>query len=84
MCNGILSGLVSVTGSCGNINNGYAIIIGFFGGVFYTFAAKLVAYLKIDDPLDAFSVHGVCGIWGVINVGLFDKTYGLFYGNGFH
>lgn len=36
--------------------------------------------LKIDDPLDASPVHGFCGAWGVLAVGLFDKTDGVFYG----
>jgi len=84
MCNGILAGLVSVTGSCGNINNVSAIVIGLLGGVLYNYSAKLVEYVEVDDPLDAFSVHGVCGIWGVINVGIFDKKYGLIHGNGFN
>ena len=54
MCNGILAGLVSVTGSCGNINNVSAIVIGLLGGVLYNYSAKLVKYVEVDDPLDAF------------------------------
>ena len=39
--------------------------------------------LKIDDPLDAFAVHGICGIWGTLAVGLLDYERGLFFGHGF-
>ena len=39
--------------------------------------------LMIDDPVGAFSVHGTCGIWGTLAVGLFNQDAGLFYGHGF-
>jgi len=83
MCNGILAGLVGVTAPCGNINNGYAVLIGAIGGYFYILASKLMVKLKIDDPLDAFAVHCGAGFWGVLAVGIFDADIGLVYGHGF-
>jgi Amt family ammonium transporter len=53
------------------------------GGIFYDFASKIVVKCKVDDPLDAFAVHYGGGIWGVLSVGFFDMTNGLFYGAGF-
>ena len=52
------------------------------GGIFYDTASKIVKKLKIDDPLDAFAVHYGAGLWGVLSVGFFDMTTGLFYGAG--
>merc|ERR1719408_379806 len=67
-----------------------AMISGFLGGLIYFGASKCVLKVcKIDDPLDAFAVHGACGFWGVLAVGFFsasDYAYasgpGLFYGGG--
>ncbi len=72
VCNGVLAGLVSVTGPCAVIKPWAAICIGIIGGILYWLSSNLLAkLLKIDDPLDAFSVHGICGFWGVISVGVF-------------
>lgn len=81
LSNGLLAGLVSVTAPCANIEKHNALIIGLIGGFVYTFSSFLMKKLKIDDPLDAFSVHGACGAWGVLAVGLFDKDLGLFHGH---
>merc|ERR1712193_554238 len=72
LCNGILAGLVSVTAPCSNVESGCAVLIGFFGGFIYYGSAALIKKLGIDDPVDAFSVHGACGIWGCIAAALFD------------
>jgi len=72
LCNGILAGLVSVTAPCSNVESGSAVLIGFLGGFIYYGSAALVKKLQIDDPVDAFSVHGACGIWGCIAAALFD------------
>merc|ERR1719428_2043982 len=72
LCNGILAGLVSVTAPCSNVESGSAVFIGFLGGFVYYGSAALIKKLKIDDPVDAFSVHGACGIWGCIAAALFD------------
>ena len=89
VCNGILAGLVSITAGCSTITCGLSLLTGVLGGFVYYGASKLVVRLLIDDPLDAFAVHGACGFWGVVAVGLFaspDYGYnaegaaGLFYG----
>merc|ERR1719161_2970734 len=72
LCNGILAGLVSVTAPCSNVESGSAVFIGLCGGFIFTGSAALIKKLKIDDPVDAFSVHGACGIWGCLAAALFD------------
>jgi len=71
-CNGILGGLVSITAPCSNVETGSAFLIGIIGGFVYTGASALMTKVKIDDPLDAFAVHGACGIWGLLAAALFD------------
>ena len=91
LCNGILAGLVSITAGCGDVYPYAAMIMGFLGGFVYIAASKTVLNVcKIDDPLDAFSVHGACGFWGTISAALFSQGAlsgntardGLFYGSG--
>merc|ERR1739848_224017 len=72
LCNGILAGLVSVTAPCSNVESGCAVLIGFLGGFVYFGSAALIKKVGIDDPVDAFSVHGACGIWGCLAAALFD------------
>ena len=76
VCNGILAGLVSITAPCATIHTGSSIIVGIIGACIYFLTSKLLVKMKIDDPLDAFAVHGVCGAWGVLSVAIFstDKT----------
>jgi len=69
--NGVLAALVSVTAPCAVIKPATAIPIGAVGGLLCWSFSKVLEKFKIDDPLDAFSVHGVCGSWGVIAVGIF-------------
>ncbi len=78
MCNGMLAGLVAITAPCAFVNSGSACIIGLIAGVLVVESAFLVERaLKIDDPVGAISVHGTCGAWGVLSLGLFaDGTYG--------
>mmetsp|Transcript_33904 Transcript_33904/g.62819 ORF Transcript_33904/g.62819 Transcript_33904/m.62819 type:complete len:577 (-) Transcript_33904:194-1924(-) len=83
MCNGILGGLVSITAGCGNVESGSALLIGLIGGVVFQGASGLLQKLKIDDPIDAFAVHGACGAWGVLAACLFDWGKGLEKYNGF-
>ncbi len=85
--NGALAGLVAVTAPCAVISAPSAIIIGAIGGILVVLSIFAVENLGVDDPVGAFSVHGVNGIWGLIAVGLFaDGTYaditGLFFGGG--
>jgi Amt family ammonium transporter len=72
VCGGILAGLVSITAGCGNIHPRAAIFVGFVGGALYCLASDLLQRLSIDDPVEAFAVHGAGGIWGVLAVSLFD------------
>jgi Amt family ammonium transporter len=69
--NAILAGLVGVTASCAVINPWMAFIIGLSSAIIYLLASKLLLKLKIDDPLDACPIHGFCGIWGLLCVGIF-------------
>jgi len=71
MCNGILSGLVSVTAGCATLPLWGALIVGAIGGLVNRGFGQLVLRLKVDDPLEASSVHGACGAWGVIGAAIF-------------
>jgi Amt family ammonium transporter len=81
MCNGVLAGLVCITASCGNVDTVSSFIIGIFGGFAYVLFSRIVYHCKVDDPLDAFAVHYGAGLTGVILVGFFDKSTGIFYGH---
>jgi Amt family ammonium transporter len=69
--NGGLAGLVAITANCNVVSNTSALIIGAIGGVLVCLAVIALDKLKIDDPVGAFPVHGVCGMWGGIATGLF-------------
>ena len=70
--NGALGGLVSITAGAYVFSPIVSIITGFIGGIIVIFAALVVErIIHIDDPVGAFSVHGVCGIWGTLAVALF-------------
>jgi len=62
---------VGVTAGCASVSAPGAIVIGFLSAFVYHAASCLMRKLKIDDPLDAFAVHGACGFWGCVSVGLF-------------
>ena len=79
--NGILAGLVSITASCDAIEPWAAVTVGSIGGLVFLGFSKLLIRYKIDDPLDAFPVHGGCGIWGIISLAFFHKNKGIFYGH---
>ena len=88
--NGILAGLVSVTAGCGNLTMAGAWLAGLVGGGIVVYSVAALDSLRIDDPVGAFSVHGVCGIWGTVVVGLWGYDIqgtgaglGLFTGGGF-
>jgi Amt family ammonium transporter len=78
MINGMLAGLVAITAPCAFVNATSAILIGAIAGVLVILSYFFVdTKLKIDDPVGAFSVHGACGFWGVLSLGLFaDGSYG--------
>jgi Amt family ammonium transporter len=77
LTNGILAGLVSVTGVCDRCEPWSALVIGALGGAIYVLCCKLAKRIKLDDPAEAAQVHGSCGIWGTICVGIFDNQKGL-------
>jgi Amt family ammonium transporter len=95
--NGFLAGLVAITAPCAFVNPVFACVIGLIAGILVCVSVSFVErVLKVDDPVGAVSVHGVCGIWGVISVGLFadgrsnyggswngvnGSVTGLFYGD---
>jgi Amt family ammonium transporter len=95
--NGLLAGLVAITAPSGFVNTVGAAIIGFSAGVLVCLSVEfLERIMKIDDPVGATSVHGTCGLWGVLCVGLFadgtsnyggswngvdGSVTGLFYGD---
>jgi ammonium transporter, Amt family len=82
--NGALAGLVSITAACATVTPLAAILIGGAGGVLVVLSVIFIdRVMKIDDPVGAVSVHGVCGAWGTLACGLFNIEGGLFYGGGF-
>ncbi|MBI3358751.1 MAG: ammonium transporter, partial [Nitrospirae bacterium] len=78
MANGMLAGLVAITAPCAFVNSVSAVIIGAVAGVLVILSVFFIdSTLKVDDPVGAISVHGVCGAWGVLSLGLFaDGKYG--------
>jgi Amt family ammonium transporter len=96
--NGFLAGLVAVTCPCYWVSPTGAILLGGVAGVIVVLGVELLEYLRIDDPIGAVPVHGICGIWGTLSLGLFacgkygasgptgpdnsSVLKGLFYGGG--
>jgi Amt family ammonium transporter len=97
--NGFLAGLVAITCPCYWVSPTGAIALGGIAGVIVVMGVDLLEYLRIDDPIGAVPVHGICGIWGTLSLGLFASGQfgstgpmaadnsapltGLFYGGGF-
>jgi len=69
--NGALGGLVGVTANCDQVTYSSALVIGLVAGVLVVAGVILLDKLRIDDPVGAFPVHGVCGVWGGLATGLF-------------
>ena len=69
--NGALAGLVGITANCDSVTNIESIIIGVVAGFLVVGGIMLLEKLKIDDPVGAWPVHGLCGIWGGIATGIF-------------
>ena len=88
--NGILAGLVSITAGCAVVTSYAACLIGAVGGVTVYATSHFVLHrAKIDDPVDAFAVHGACGCWSLLATALFAtpdfsnaRSAGVFYGGG--
>jgi len=97
--NGFLAGLVAITCPCYWVSPLGAICLGGVAGVIVVYGVELLEWLRIDDPIGAVPVHGICGIWGTLSLGLFASgefgatgplaadnampLKGLFYGGGF-
>lgn len=82
--NGALAGLVGITAGCDAVSPVGAAIIGVISGIVIVFSVEFFEKVaKIDDPVGAISVHGVCGAFGTLLVGLFALDGGLLYGGGF-
>jgi ammonium transporter, Amt family len=71
LVNGFLAGLVAVTCPCYWVSDVGACILGAVAGVLVIAGMELLEHLRIDDPVGAWPVHGVCGIWGTLSLGLF-------------
>ena len=84
--NGALGGLVGITAGCAYVDTWAAVVIGLIAGVVIIFGVRFVKdILKVDDPVGAVTVHGICGAWGLLAVGIFASGYngveGLIVGN---
>ncbi len=98
--NGFLAGLVAITCPCYWVSPTGAVLLGAVAGVVVLWGIDLLEWLRIDDPIGAVPVHGICGIWGTLSLGLFacgkygasgpvapDNSApltGVFYGGGTH
>ncbi|MDR1997564.1 MAG: ammonium transporter [Candidatus Margulisbacteria bacterium] len=87
--NGVLAGLVAITAPTYDVSAASSLIIGLIGGVLVVASVEFIdKVLHIDDPVGAVSVHGVCGVWGTLALGLFAEAQygngvnGLFFGGG--
>lgn len=87
--NGVLGGLVAITAGCDTMSSGCSALTGIIAGFIVVFGVEMFdKFLRIDDPVGAIAVHGGCGLWGTIAVGLFSdatstKVKGLLMGGGF-
>jgi len=70
-CNGLLAGLVAITCPCYWVSPFGAICLGAIAGVVVVLGTDLLEYLRIDDPVGAWPVHGLAGVWGTLSLGLF-------------
>jgi class 3 adenylate cyclase len=75
LCNALLSGLVSITASCTIVELWSALLIGAVGCLIFNAAEKLVTQGRVDDPLQAFAVHGASGVWGGLAAGIFGAEW---------
>ncbi len=69
--NGVLGGLVAITANCDRVSQGESLIIGLIGGLLVVMGILILEKFKIDDPVGAWPVHGLCGLWGGLATGIF-------------
>ncbi len=88
LASGVVAGLVAITPAAGFVNLQASLVIGLVAGLLGFYSVTVLKHkLGYDDSLDAFGVHGICGIWGALATGLFaspaitEGARGLFYGN---
>jgi len=88
IASGVVAGLVAITPAAGFVNLSASLVIGLVAGVLgFCGVAVLKQRIGYDDSLDAFGVHGICGIWGALATGIFanpaitEGAKGLIYGN---
>lgn len=75
--NGVLGGLVAITANCDKVSAHDALVIGALAGILLNVSIYVIDnYLKVDDPVGAVSVHGVCGVWGTLAVAIFIPSEG--------
>ena len=86
--NGALAGLVGITAPCAVVGPSSSILIGLVSGILVVLGISLLNKIKVDDPVGAIPVHGMCGVWGTLAVGLLGQQQlgspsdGLFFGGG--
>jgi ammonium transporter, Amt family len=80
--NGALAGLVGITAGCDAMAPHFALLTGLIAGVLVVFSVLFFDRVRVDDPVGAVSVHGVCGVWGTLAIGLFKTEAGLLVGGG--
>lgn len=73
--NGALGGLVGITACCDCMSNGMSIVVGLVAGILVTLGVLMLDKLKIDDPVGAWPVHGLCGIWGCLAIGILPNSH---------
>lgn len=77
--NGSLAGLVAITAGCAYVSPASAVVIGGIAGVLVVLAVQFFDWVKADDPVGAIAVHGVCGTFGALAVGIFAEKGGFIY-----
>lgn len=73
LCNGVLVGLVSISGACDRCEPWAAVIIGYFAGVFYAVTCKILQSCGIDDPCESTPIYLIGGIWGLLAIAFLDN-----------
>lgn len=73
--NGVLGGLVGITANCDCVSDWWAIVVGAVAAALVIAAVMLLDKLQIDDPVGAWPVHGVCGMWGCLAIGIIPNTH---------